>query len=130
MQLHNVPDEIMCRAFPTTLKGSARQLFAKLAPSSIASLAELSRSLVSHFIGGHRHQKLVTHLVSIKQDKDESLMSYLTHFNEEVLQVKEPDDKVTMAAFLGGLRLSRFLFSVMTRPPRSMLELLAKAQST
>ena len=25
MQLHNVPDEIMCRVFPTTLKGSARQ---------------------------------------------------------------------------------------------------------
>ena len=24
MQLHNIPDEIMCRAFPTTLKSSAR----------------------------------------------------------------------------------------------------------
>ena len=128
MQLHRVPDEIMCRAFPTTLKGSARQWFAKLAPASISSFIELSRSFVSHFIGGRRHQKPVTHLLSIKQDKDESLRSYLTRFNEEILQVEEPDDKVSMTAFLGGLRSSSFLFSVMKRPPRSMPELLAKAQ--
>ena len=118
----------MCRPFPTTLKGSAQQWFAKLAPTSITSFAELSRSFVSYFIGGRCHQKPVTHLLSIKQDKDESLRSYLTHFNEEVLQVKEPDDKVTMTTFLGGLRSSSFLFSVMKHPPRSMQELLAKAQ--
>ena len=128
MQLHSVPDEIMCRAFPTTLKGFARHWFSKLALASIASFAELSRSFVSHFIGGRRHQKPVTHLLSIKQDKDESLRSYLTRFNEEVLQVEEPDDKVTMTAFLGGLSSSSFLFSVMKCPLRSMPELLAKAQ--
>ena len=118
----------MCRAFPTTLKGSARQWFSKLAPASIASFAKLSRSFVSHFIGGRRHQKPIAHLISIKQDKDESLRSYLTRFNEEVLQVEELDDKVTMTAFLGGLRSSSFLCSVMKSPPRSMPELLAKAQ--
>ena len=127
MQLHNVPDEIMCRAFPTTLKGSARQWFSKLALASIVSFIELRRSFVSHFIGGRRHQKPVTLLLSINQDKDESLRSYLTRFNEEVLQVEEPDDKVTMIAFLGGLRSSSFLFSVMKHPPRGMLELLSKA---
>ena len=52
MQLHNVFDEIMCRAFFTTLKGSARQWFAKVMPSSIHSFAELSKSFVSHCIGG------------------------------------------------------------------------------
>ena len=83
---------------------------------------------MSHFIGGRRHQKPVTHLLSIKQDKDESPRSYLTHFNEEVLQVEEPDDKVTMTAFLGSLRSSSFLFLVMKHPPRSMPDLLAKAQ--
>ena len=127
MQLHNVLDEIMCGAFPTTLKGSARQWFAKLAPASIATFAELSRSFVSHFIRGHHHQKPVTHPLSIKQDKDESLRSYLTRFNEEVVQVKEPDDKVIMTAFLRGLYSSSFLFLVMKCPPRSMPELLAKA---
>jgi hypothetical protein len=128
MQLHNISDEIMCRAFPTTLKGSARQWFSSLASASISTFAELSKSFVSHFIGGRRHQKPATHLLSIKQDKKESLRSYLTCFNEEVLQVEEPDDKVSMIAFLGGLCSSSFLFSVIKRPPKSFPELLAKAQ--
>ena len=93
MQLHNIPDEVMCRAFPTTLKGSARQWFANLPPASIATFGELSRSFVSHFIGGRRHQKPATHLLSIKQGSSESLRSYLTRFNEEVLQVEEPNDR-------------------------------------
>ena len=128
MQLHNVPEEIMCRVFPTTLKGSARQWFSKLRPSSVHSFAELSKSFVSHFIGGRLHQKPVTHLLTIKQDKDESLRSYLGRFNEEVLQVEEPDDKVALAAFIAGLRTSSFMFSVIKRPPASMPELLSRAQ--
>ena len=82
MQLHNIADEVMCRAFPTTLKGSARQWFSSLAPASIATFEELSRSFVSHFIGGRRHQKPPTHLLSVKQDNNESLRAYLTRFNE------------------------------------------------
>ena len=35
---------------------------------------------------------------------------------------------ITMTAFLGGLRSSSFLFSMMKRPPRIMPEILAKAQ--
>ena len=118
----------MCRAFPTTLKSSARQWFANLPLASIANFGELSKSFVSHFIGGRRHQKPATHLLSIKQGNTKSLRSYLTRFNEEVLQIEEPDDKVSMTAFLAGLRSSSFLFSITTRPPRSMSELLAKAQ--
>ena len=32
MHLQGVPDEIMCRAFPTTLKGPARVWFSKIPP--------------------------------------------------------------------------------------------------
>ena len=35
MHLQEVPDEIMCRAFPTTLKGTARIWFSRLTPNSI-----------------------------------------------------------------------------------------------
>jgi hypothetical protein len=43
MCLQGVPDEIMCRAFPTTLKGPVRIWFKKLTPSSVGSFAQLSR---------------------------------------------------------------------------------------
>ena len=35
MYLQGVPDEIMCRAFPTTLRGAARIWFSRLTPNSI-----------------------------------------------------------------------------------------------
>ena len=42
MHLQGVADEIMCRAFPTTLKGPARIWFNLLTPNSISSFKELS----------------------------------------------------------------------------------------
>ena len=42
MHLQGVVDEIMCRAFPATLKGLARIWFSKLTPNSIGTFKELS----------------------------------------------------------------------------------------
>ena len=51
MHLQGVPDEIMCRAFPTTLKGPARVWFSKIPPSSVGSFEELSKLFINNFIG-------------------------------------------------------------------------------
>ena len=53
MHLQEVPDEIMCKAFPTTLKGPARIWFSRLTSSSINTFKELNTQFTSHFIGGH-----------------------------------------------------------------------------
>ena len=50
MHLQVVPNEIMCRAFPTTLKGLARVWFGKLPPNTITSFKELSKLFVNNFI--------------------------------------------------------------------------------
>ena len=42
MHLQGVVDEIMCQAFPTTLKGLARVWFIRLTPNSITTFKELS----------------------------------------------------------------------------------------
>ena len=52
MHLQEVADEIMCRAFPTTLKRPARVWFSRLTPNSIGTFKELSAQFASHFIGG------------------------------------------------------------------------------
>ena len=52
MHLQGVPDKIMCRAFPTTLKGPARIWFSRLTPNSINTFKELSAQFTSHFIRG------------------------------------------------------------------------------
>ena len=50
--LEGVLDEIMYRAFTTTLKGLARVWFNKLAPNTVSTFKELSGHFVTHFIGG------------------------------------------------------------------------------
>ena len=46
------PDEILCRSFPTTLKGAARDWFTKLPTSSVDNFKQLSNAFLRHFIGG------------------------------------------------------------------------------
>ena len=53
IHLQGVSDEIMCRAFPITLKGPTRVWFSKIAPNSVLTFKELSGIFVTHFIGGH-----------------------------------------------------------------------------
>ena len=67
MHLQGVADAIMCRAFPTTLKGAARIWFSRLTPNSISTFKELSAQFTTHFIGGHRYKKSTACLMSIKQ---------------------------------------------------------------
>ena len=50
--LQMTPDEVLCRAFPTTLKGAAKVWFSKLPSGTIANFEQLSKGFVCHFIGG------------------------------------------------------------------------------
>ena len=127
MHLQGVPDEIMCRAFPTTLKGTARIWFSRLTPNSINTFKELSAQFTSHFIGGHRYKKSTACLMSIKQREDETLRSYITHFNKEALSIDEADDKILVAAFTNGLRKGKFLFSLYKNNPKTMSEVFYRA---
>ena len=103
MHLQGVVDEIMCRAFPTTLKGAARIWFSRLTPGSISTFKKLSTQFTSHFIGGHKYKKSTACLMNIKQREDETLRSYITCFNKEALSIDEVNDKILVAAFTNGL---------------------------
>lgn len=67
IHLRGVPDEIICRAFPTTLKGLARVWFIKITPNSISNFKEHSGHFVMHFIGGQRYKGSLVSLLNIKQ---------------------------------------------------------------
>ena len=66
MHLQGVVDKIMCRAFPTMLKGPTRIWFSRLKPNSISIFKELSTQFASHFIGGHRYKKSIACLMNIR----------------------------------------------------------------
>ena len=52
MYLQGVLDEIMCKAFPITLKGPVQVWFNKLTFNTMSTFKELNGHFVTHFIGG------------------------------------------------------------------------------
>ena len=103
MHLQRVADQIMCRAFPATLRGPTRIWFNKLTPNSISTFKDLNAQFASHFIGGNRYKKSTACLMSIRQWEDETLRSYIAHFNKEALSIDKVDDKILVATFTNRL---------------------------
>ncbi|XP_030949154.1 uncharacterized protein LOC115973053 [Quercus lobata] len=122
------PDEILCCSFPTTLKGAAREWFTKLSNSSIDNFDQLSSAFLRHFIGGQHPRRPVDYLLTIKQGEKETLRSYVKRFTQETLEVDEADDKVQLTTFKAGLRSRDLVASLAKNPPKTMAEMLLKAQ--
>ena len=65
--------------------------------------------------------------MSIKQQKDEKLRSYITRFNKEALSIDKTDDKILVAAFTNGLQKGKFLFSLYKMDPKTLSDVLYHA---
>ena len=68
------------------------------------------------------------HLLTIKQGEKETLRSYVKWFTRETLEVDEVDDKVQLTTFKAGLKSREFVASLVKNPPKTMAEMLLKAQ--
>ncbi|KAK3021959.1 hypothetical protein RJ639_045654 [Escallonia herrerae] len=129
MNLHLVPDQIMCRAFPVTLKGAAHVWFQHLTPRSISCWAQLAESFRSNFLTSRVQRKNSSALFRIVQGPKESLKSYYARFNSEKLLIDHLDPGVTFAAMARGVRPSTPLrFSLNKRPPENMSDLLDRVE--
>ena len=126
--LQQLPNEILCRFFPTTLKGVAREWFTKLLTSSVDSFEQLSNAFLRHFIGGQRPKRPADHLLTIRQGEKETLRSYVKRFTQETLEVDEADDKVQLTTFKAGLRSRDLMASLTKNPLKTMAEMLLKVQ--
>ena len=129
MHLQGVSDEIMCGAFPTTLKGPVQVWFSKISPNTISSFEELSKLFVNNFIGGQRQKHSSSSLLTIEQGENESLCSFITRFNREALTMDEVDDKLLLAAFHNGVNSDLFIHKLYEKEPQSMAKLIHSAKN-
>nr|XP_023887901.1 uncharacterized protein LOC112000031 [Quercus suber] len=116
-------------AFPTTLKGLARVWFSKIPPNTVTSFEELSKLFVNNFIGGQRHKRSSSSLLTIEQGENESLRSFITRFNRDALAVDEVDDKLLLAVFYNGVHSDLFIHKLYEQVPQTMVELVHSAQN-
>ena len=117
MHLQGVSDKIMCRAFPTTLKGPTQVWFSMIPLNIVSSFEGLSRLFVNNFIGGQRHKRSSSSLLTIEQGENESLWSFITRFNREALTMYEMDDKLLLAAFHNGVNSDLFIHKIYEKEP-------------
>ena len=129
MHLQGDPDEIMCRAFPITLKWPVRVWFSKIPPNIVSSFEKLSKLFVNNFIRVQRHKRSSSSLLTIDQGENESLQSFITRFNKEALKVDEMDVKLLLAAFHNGVNSNLFIHKLYEQVPQTMVKLVHSTQN-
>ncbi|KAK3008068.1 hypothetical protein RJ639_013511 [Escallonia herrerae] len=129
MNLNLVPNQIMCRAFPVTLKRAAHAWFQHLTPHSISCWAQLAESFRGNFLTSRIQRKNSSALFRIVQGPKESLKSYYARFNVEKLLIDHLDSGVTFATMDIGVRLVTPLhFLLNKRPSENMTDLLDRVK--
>ena len=68
------------------------------------------------------------YLLTIRQGEKETLRSYVKRFTRGTLEVDEADDKVQLTTFKAGLKSRDLVASLVKNPPKTMAEMLIKAQ--
>ena len=81
MTLQGYLDDIMCKAFLATLKGSVRSWFRKLSPRTIDSFGDLSRLFVVNFMSCRVKTEECLLPFIVHQKDGESLKDYIKRVN-------------------------------------------------
>ncbi|RWW82724.1 hypothetical protein BHE74_00008795 [Ensete ventricosum] len=99
MALYDSSDALMCRVFPTTLRGPARMWYNRLTAS----------------------------LLGIAQGREELLAQFVNRFATEILAVPHVHPSLVIQAFPMGIRPSKLFWSLVEKPPSTVLEMMYRA---
>ncbi|KAJ4708785.1 GAG-POL [Melia azedarach] len=127
MLVQGVPDEIMCKVFPTTLSGPARTWYKKLPSGSIRDFTTFANKFVLYFQGAKPPIKDLSFLQYIKQRGQEPLHEYVKRYHDEVMQMRVYEEPKILRNFWYNLYTGLLWMSFEERPSTSYREAYDRA---
>ncbi len=109
--------------FPTSLKGGALNWFTKLPPNSTDSFTTLMSKFETQFATSRLYHLTSIALVGIRQEKGESLRTFVDRFRKVVMSIRNLSSDVGMHHMLTTLRLGPFADGLCMQPTASLDEL-------
>ncbi|XP_068461731.1 uncharacterized protein [Phaseolus vulgaris] len=127
ISLYTWNDAVMCRVFPTTLKGAALSWFTRLPPLSINCFDTLIEKFGAQFATSRPHHLTSIALVNIRQEKGESLRMFMERFGKVALGIRNLSPEVTMHHMITTLKPGPFADSLCKKPAINLDELRQRA---
>jgi len=103
MSLYTSDNAVLCRVFPTSLKGATLSWFTKLPPNSIDSFATLLVKFKTQCATSRPRHLTSIALVGIRQEKRESLRTFIDRFNKVAMSIQNLIPDVNMHHMLPAL---------------------------
>ncbi|XP_014511570.1 uncharacterized protein LOC106770267 [Vigna radiata var. radiata] len=123
MAYYSKSDPVKCRAFSQSLKGEALEWYYNLPPNTIDSFRTVMTIFRKHYATNRKDGVTAAELVNLKQEKDESLRSFMQRYNEAARRVKGVNEEFIISNLPNSLKLGYLSEHLYARLPNSMEEL-------
>lgn len=113
---------IMCRVFPTNLKGATLHWYTHLLRNSTDSFATIKMCFKVQYAIRIPHHLIAMELANIQQDEYESLRDFMERFSSISVQIQDLSLEVALTSMLMALKFGPFSDSLCKKSPTTLDE--------
>jgi len=123
LSIYTTDTQLYCKVFPASLRGMALSWFTQLPPKSVDSFENLKVKFATQFATSKPHNLTPIALANVRQEKGESLRTFMDRFGQVSLNIRGLLPEVAMVCLTTARRSGPFVDSLVMQPAASMEEL-------